>query len=270
MQLMNDYGIGFSIPNPVKAIKKALAGTKRSVKRTVKNPGKAIGTAINLAPGVAAALAGGGAGLLLHKGGAELMRRAGAPKVLSVAADPSGHITHGVSAGASAGYKKGGLKGLARGGVKGAVSSGRDVTSNPIIKATAAGLTFVIPPAGIALSGGLMALDKGLNTLDTGLRTADKLVGAYAHGSPPVKKAVAAVFTRTAKAAKAGDPDAKRALLALSAANKKFAAAKSFTYLVTPAGKITRGKFAKSSGGGTLGFYVRADGHIERGSFKAG
>jgi hypothetical protein len=262
---MDDYGVGFSIPNPLKAAKKAAGGIVRSAKRAVSDPLHAAGTVANLAPGVALAASGGGLGLLLHKGTAEAARRAGAPSVLTAAYDPSGHITHGVAAGARAGVKSGGAGGLFMGALKGGIRSGKEVAKNPLIKATAAGATFVMPPVGAALSGGLMTLDKGLGA-------ADKLVGAYEHGAAPVKAAIAGVFARTAAAAKAGDSDAKRALLVLSAAKKKLEAMRSHTYFVTTSGSITRGKFTKLPSGqkGSVGFYVRADGHIERGVFRAG
>jgi hypothetical protein len=266
---MNDFfagpsrSVGFELPNPFKVVKKAAAGTVRSVKRFGKDPLRGAGTVANLAPGAALALSGGGLGLLAKKGATELARRGGAPEVLTTFADPSGHITHGVAAGARAGMKKKGLAGLFGGALKGGVKSGHDVSKNPLIRATAAGLTFVMPPAGIALSGGLAGLDKGL-------AVADKLVGAYEHGDATVKKTVASLYARTAALAKTGDVGAKAALVALAGAKKKLEAMRAYTYFVATNGRITRGKFSKVSSGGQVGFYVRADGHIERGMFRAG
>lgn len=248
--------IGF---DPFGAVAKAAGGVLRSVKRTVKDPKKAAlkhaGTVANVAPAVALAASGGGAGLLIKKGALELARKKGAPSVLTSFADPSGHVLHGAAKGARAGGLKGALKGT--------IASTREVTRNPLVKATAAGLAFVVPPAGVALSGGIAALEKG-----TGV--ADKLVAAYEHGSAPVKKAVAGIYAKTTALAKAGDADAKRALVVLSAAKKKLEVMRGHTYLVAPNGRITRGKFSKVASGGTVGFYVRADGHIERGMFRAG
>jgi hypothetical protein len=269
---MNDVGFGFDDLNPVKHIKKAA----KSVGKAISNPGKALtsslGTVANVAPAVALAASGGGLGLLALKGGAEVARGAGAPKVVTTFADPSGPITHGVAKGTTSGLKSGGLLGALRGGLAGGIKGGKEVTSNPLIRATAAGLTFVIPPAGVALSGGLVALDKGLAAADKGMKVADKLVGAYEHGSAPVKKAVAQVYAKTAAAAKAGDAGAKVALLALSAAKTKLEAMRSHTYFISPSGQISRGKYTKTAAGvgARVGFYVRADGHVERGTFKAG
>lgn len=259
---MHEIGLGLDDLNPVKHAKKL----GRSIKKAVSNPVRTLGTVANVAPGVALAASGGGLGLLALKGGTELAAQAGAPKLLTTAADPSGAIVRAAARGGQAGLTKGGAAGLLKGGLSGAVKGTRDVTSNPLIRATAAGLTFVMPPAGAALSGGLAALDKGATV-------ADKLVGAMEYGSAPVKKAVANVYAKTTALAKTGSADAKRALLVLSAAKTKLEAMRSHTYFVATNGQISRGKFAKvatGTAGARAGFYVRADGHVERGAFKAG
>lgn len=257
----NDVGFGFDDLNPIKHAKKLVRG----VGRAFKDPVRSLGTVANIAPGVALAASGGGLGLLAMKGGAEAAANAGAPKVLTTFADPSGALVRATSRGASSGLKKGGAAGLFRGALSGSVKGAKDITSNPLIRATAAGLTFVVPPAGVALSGGLAALDKGANV-------AGKLVSAMEHGDAAVKAAVAGALERTAELAKLGDLDAKRALLVLSAAKTKLVAMRSHTYFVSPSGQISRGKFAKvasGTAGARVGFYVRADGHVERGAFKA-
>jgi hypothetical protein len=259
---MNDYyagevyedEVGF---NPFKAVGKAAAGTVRSVKRVVKKPGKALGS---LAKGVLSGPAG-------------ILRSVGVPPVITTAIDPAGTIMGAAAKGAEAGLKKGGFSGFLKGAGKGALKGGKAVTSNPIIRGTAAGLTFVMPPAGLALSGGLLALDKGIAATQTavkGIETAEKLVSAFEHGTPEVKKVVGNIYARTANLAKAGDVDAKRALVVLASSKAKLDAMKAHTYFVTPAGRITRGKFSKVSSGGSVGFYVRADGRVERGMFRAG
>ena len=270
---MNDVGFKLSIPNPVKAVSRAAAGTVRSVRRAVKAPGKTAASLANVLPSVALAASGGGVAALAMKAGSEVARKAGAPKVLTTFADPSGTVLHGAGKGFDAGLKKGAVLDALRGGLAGGIKGGKEVTSNPLIKATAAGLTFVIPPAGLALTGGIAALDKGLAAADKGMKVADRLVGAFEHGNSQVKAAVGAVYAKTAALAKQGDAGAKVALLALSASKKKLEAMRTHTYLISPAGQISRGKYTKTTtaaAGAKVGFYVRADGHIERGAFKAG
>jgi len=211
-----------------------------------------------------------------------------------------------------------------------------DIAHNPFVKAVAGGLTFVIPPAGLALSAGLIAADKGTEAIDnarhhaaaalaslphargashppvpvthplatahaalpaavppkppmttrvvvreepaqpgihavgdTGVAIAERMVSAHMHGDAKVKAAVAGIFKRTAELAKTGDADAKRALVVLAAAKKKLSALQHFTYHVDGKGRVTRGSFKRLPKGqrGLDGYYVRADGHVEHGTF---
>jgi hypothetical protein len=264
---------------------KAMKSVAKLGKKAFRNP---LGTVANLAPAVALGVTGGGLALLASKGAAEAARAAGVPKVATTAMDPSGAITHSVAHGAQSGFDKGGFMGALRGGAGGFAKGAHEVAKNPIIKATAAGLTFVMPPVGIALTGGLAAteqLAKRADTAlaaadklneqvakraDTALAAADKLTSAFHHGSAPVKKAIANIFARTAAAAKAGDTDAKRGLVVLAAAKAKLNALAKQTFYVSPNGKITKGAFHLLPAGqtGLVGYYVRADGLVQRGAFK--
>ena len=202
-----------------------------------------------------------------------------------------------------------------------------DIAHSPFVKAIGAGLTFVIPPAGAAVTAALVAVDKGTQAIDDarhkaaaisravqhsaapphpnapppavphpaapvavaskvvvrtepmhpgihavgngGVAIAERLVAAHAYGDAKVRAAVAGVYKRTTAAAKAGDADAKRALVVLAAAKKKLDALRHYTYHVDTKGKVTRGAFKALPAGhkGMRGYFVRADGHVQSGTF---
>jgi len=246
------------------------------------------------------------AGALVFSGGTaalagEVLRAGKAPKVLTTFIDPAGAVRHAAASGAE---RRGNVLEKLRGAGEGTVKGVRDVTGNPLIKATAAGLTFIIPPAGAALTAGMAALNRGAAAADTalqashgnlkpalgqlqhlapnlpvpsgihalgntGVAVAEKLVAAHLHGTPQVKALVGNLFKRTTALAKQGDADAKRALVVLAAAKTKLDTLQHFTYHVDTGGRVTRGAFKLLPAGqrGQVGYYVRADGHVQRGSF---
>lgn len=271
--MYQDDVVGSLLGDAFRSVKKGVKSVGKSVTSPFRNPGRTLGTVANLAPAVALGVASGGLGagaaaMLAHKGGVEVLRHAGAPKIATTALDPSGAITHAVASGAYTGAQQGGIPGALHGTLKGFAQGTHEVASNPLLKATAAGLTFVMPPAGAALTGGMLATEQISKRASSALNAADKLNAAFRHGAPPVKKAVAGVFARTAAAAKAGDSDAKRALVVLSASKKALDAKK--TFYVAPNGRITEGVFELlgPNMAGMLGYYVRADGHVQRGAFR--
>jgi hypothetical protein len=250
------------------------------------------------------------------------LRAAKGPKVLTTFIDPAGTIRHGIASGSE---QRGNILEKGRGALTGGVKGVREVTANPLIKATAAGLTFIIPPAGAALTGAMAALNKGAAMADvalaashgnlkpalaqgvkqlapglpvpvgvqsalanlqhlaphlpvlpgihavgnSGVAVAEKLVAAHLHGTPQVKAIVANMWKKTTTLAKAGNPDAKRALVVLAAAKKKLDTLQHYTYHVDAKGRVTRGAFKLLPTGqkGQAGYYVRADGHVQRGNF---
>lgn len=255
------------------AFKTVTRPVGKAIKKITRSPAKALGSVANIAPAVALGVASGGLGgaafaALGKKGAAEAARHAGVPKVATTAFDPSGAVTHAVAAGAHAGYQQGGIPGALRGAASGFGRGAHEVSSNPLLKATAAGLTFVLPPVGGALTAGMVATEQISKRANEAVAAADKLNSAFKHGSAPVKKAVAGVFARTAAAAKAGDADAKRALVVLGASKRALDAKKSF--FVAPNGRITQGVFETppKNHAGILGYFVRADGIVQRGLFR--
>ena len=272
----------------VKSLGHAVTHPADTMRDFVRHPVSTLATTGAIVFGGTAALAG------------EVLRAGKGPKVLTTFIDPAGAIRHAAASGAE---QRGNVLEKLRGAGEGTVKGVRDVTGNPLIKATAAGLTFIIPPAGAALTAGMAALNRGAAAADAAFQAshgnlkpalaqvqhlapnlpvppgihnvagavgvAEKLVAAHMHGTPQVKQLVGNLFKKTAALAKTGDADAKRALLVLITAKQKLNTLQHFTYHVDTKGKVTRGAFKLLPTGqrGSAGYYVRADGHVQRGNF---
>lgn len=272
----------------VKSLGHAVTHPAQTMKDFVHHPVSTLATTGALVFGGTAALAG------------EVLRAGKGPKVLTTFIDPAGAIRHAAASGAE---QRGNVLEKLRGAGEGTVKGVRDVTGNPLIKATAAGLTFIIPPAGAALTAGMAALNRGAAAADAAFQAshgklgpalaqvqhlapglpvppgihsvtgavgvAEKLVAAHMHGTPQVKALVGNLFKKTATLAKTGDADAKRALVVLATAKKKLDTLRHYTYHVDTRGKVTRGAFKLLPAGhkGSAGYYVRADGHVQKGQF---
>lgn len=195
------------------------------------------------------------------------------------------------------GFKKVGkaIGGAAKAVGKTAGKVGKAIVKSPISKVVAGGLTFIVPPAGLAASAALVAGGKvvdaidGAKTVAAAAKQAAKL-GKKVNPAAAKKLLAQATFAKklvahTAKAAKMGDKDAQRGLAVLAAARKAKSQTKKVPAMRTPAIKmkanglpskavyvVQRGgrikKWRKGMGKVT-GFKITPGGKAQKGTFHA-